>query len=140
MKNSLPCNSVLTLSGNYKINFIPPNIIPLTSDMIREELRKKDYGRHEDAIFKLPYLYNFTVPFIFKIYDIKQELVIKDKVELVINGHGFYYHIGNEDEKSRARKMIIAIIEGAKTWGDLYLISDDSGEGSKTMIEEKTKI
>ncbi len=138
--NLLPCNSVLALSRNYKIDFTPPNIIPLTSDMIREELCQNDYNDHEDAIFKLPYLYNFTVPFILKIYDIKQELVAKDKVSLDIHSHGFYYHIGNEDEKTIAREMIRSIIEGTKSWGDLYIISNDLADRRRIMVEEQTKV
>ncbi len=139
MKNSLPCNSVLTLSRNYRIDFTHPNIIPLTSDMIRADF-DEIFEEYSDTFFKLPYLYNLTQPFILRIYDIKQELVTKDKVELDIHSHAFYYRIGNEDQKSRAREMIRAIIEGTKTWGDLYIISDDSREGYRTMVEEETKV
>ncbi len=139
MKNALPCRSLLTLSRNYRIDFTAPNIIPLTSDIIRAEFND-EFERYPDTFFKLPYLYNFTVPFILKIYDIKQELAAKDRAVLQIHDHVFYYYIGNEEEKSRAREMIRSIIEGTKTWGDLYIISDDSGEGNRVMVEEKTKV
>ncbi len=135
----LPCSSILSLSRNYKIDFSPPNIIPLTNDMIKEEFNEV-FKEYSDTFFKLPYLYNLKDPFILKIYDIKQELVTKDKVELDIHSHAFYYRVGNEDEKSIAREMIRSIIEGTKTWGDLYIISDDSRQGSRTMVEEETKV
>ncbi len=149
MKNSLPCNSVLTLSRNYRIDFTPPNIIPLTSDMIREELRKKDYSDHSTcSVFKFPYYYNLRHPFIRRIYDIKQELVDKGKVSLDMHSHVFFYHIGNEDQKNRAREMISSVLKGRITWVDLYVISDDSregsrvmrGKGSMVMIEEETEV
>ncbi len=137
--NLLPCNSVLALSRNYRIDFTASNIVPLTNDMIRAEFND-DFEKYPDTIFKLPYLYNLKHPFILKIYDIKQEWVDKNKISLDMHSHAFYYHIGDEDEKSIAREMIRSIIEGTKSWGDLYIISNDLGDRRRIMVEEQTKV